>query len=113
MKTAIELKPNTFVSFKDLVAQTFPAWKVKQHTPFVYVNRTLAGAMLFSLTDYQFSENEIERLNDLAKQAIPAEVDPEFQYMPTSLTRVQVRKARTKMPAMHRKKIKAMADAFR
>lgn len=113
MKITIKLQPNTFTQFKDEVAKAFPAWQVKQLAPVVYVNRNLTGATLFSLTDYSFSTAEVEQLNALAKQCTPTEEVPKQPFMPIYATRVQVRKARTKMPAVRRKKIKSMADAFR
>jgi hypothetical protein len=69
MKIFIPLNPHTFADFKQKVAQAFPAWEVTGPAPLVYVNDRGTEASIFTLTDRQFSAEEIEQLKAIAAQA--------------------------------------------
>lgn len=90
MRLKIQLKPQTFHNFKQAVSAAFPAWQVNSFKPFIYISEQADVATLFSLSDYDFSDAELNQLSEIVATVKPSQAllwQPTFAENPKRLNK--------------------------
>lgn len=95
-KIVINLSAKHFQAFKSRLHTEFPAWGVNKFAPTVYVNRRHDLVIMFSITGYVISAQEIERSKQIAAELESSSPLPEkannFKFSP-----IQTKQRRSKI----------------